>query len=64
MYSSPDIIRVIKSSRMRWAGNVAYMGETRDTLWVLVGKPQGKSHLGRPRTTWEENIKIGHKEKV
>jgi len=48
MYSSPNIFRVIKSRRMRWAEHVAYMGEGRDVYRVLVGKPEGKSHRGDP----------------
>ena len=49
MYCSPNIVRVIKSRRMRWAGHVARMGERRDVCRVLVGKPEGKRPLGRPR---------------
>jgi hypothetical protein len=49
MYSSPTIVRVIKSGRMRWAGNVARMGERRGIYRVLVGKPEGKRPLGKPR---------------
>ena len=49
LYSSPNIVRVIKSRRMRWAGNVARMGERRDVYRVLVGKTKGKRPLGRPR---------------
>jgi hypothetical protein len=49
LYSSPNIIRMIKSRRMRWAGNVARMGETRNAYRILVGKPEGKRPLGRPR---------------
>jgi hypothetical protein len=49
LYSSPDIIRQVKSRRMRWAGNVARMGEERKVYKVLVGKPEGKRPLGRPR---------------
>jgi hypothetical protein len=48
LYSSPNIIRMIKSRRMRWAGHVARMGETRKAYWTLVGKPEGKRPLGRP----------------
>jgi hypothetical protein len=51
LYSSPDIIRQIKSRRMRWAGHVARMGEERKVYKVLVGKPEGKRPLGRPRHT-------------
>jgi hypothetical protein len=48
LYSSPSIIRVIKSRRMRWAGNVTRMGEKRNAYGILVGKPEGKRPLGRP----------------
>ncbi|KAJ4450748.1 hypothetical protein ANN_02178 [Periplaneta americana] len=58
LYFSPDIIRNIKSRRLRWAGHVACMGESRNTYRVLVGRPDGKSPLGRPRRRWEDNIKI------
>ena len=59
LYSSPIIVRVIKSRRMRWVGNVAGMGEGRGVYMVLVGKPEGKRPLGRPRHRWEDNIKMG-----
>ena len=55
---SPDIIRVIKSRTMRWVGHVARMGERRGVYKVLVGKPEGKRPLGRPRRGWEDNIKM------
>jgi hypothetical protein len=58
MYSSPNIVRVIKSRRMRCAGHVARMGEERSVYRVLVGKPEGKRPLGRPRRRWEDNIKM------
>ena len=58
LYSSPIIIRTNKSRRMRWAGHVARMGERRGVCRVLVGKPEGKRPLGRPRRKWEDNIKI------
>ena len=61
-YCSPNILRVIKSRRIRWAGHVARMGEKRDIYRVLVGKPDGKRPLGRPRRRWEDNIKIDHQE--
>jgi hypothetical protein len=57
LYSSPNIVRVIKSRRMRWAGHVARMGEGRDVYRVLIGRPEGKRPLGRPRHKWEDNIK-------
>jgi hypothetical protein len=59
LYSSPNIVRVIKSRRMRWAGHVARMGEGRDVYRVLVGRPEGKRPLGRPMRRWEDNIKLG-----
>ena len=49
LYCSPNIVRVIKSRRMRWEGHVAHMGERRGVYRVLVGKPDGKKPLGRPR---------------
>jgi len=58
LYSSPNIARVINSRRMRWAGHVARMGERRGVYRVLVGRPQGKRPLGKPRCRWEDNIKI------
>jgi hypothetical protein len=58
LYSLPNIVRVVKSSRMRWAGYVACMGEKRGVHRVLVGKPEGKRPLGRPRRRWEDNIKM------
>jgi hypothetical protein len=57
LYSSPNIVRVIKS-RIRWAGNVASMGERRGVYRILVGKPEGKRPLGRPRRRCEDNIKL------
>jgi len=62
LYSSPNIVRVVKSRRMRWAGHVARMGERRDVYRVLVGKPEGKRPLGRTRHRWEDNIKMGLQE--
>ncbi|KAJ4447047.1 hypothetical protein ANN_09036 [Periplaneta americana] len=58
LYSSPDIIRNIKSRRLRWAGHVAHMGESRTAYRVLVGRPKGKRPLGRPRRRWEDNIEM------
>ena len=58
LYSSSNIVRVIKSRGMRWAGNVARMEEGRGVLKVLVGKPEGKRSLGRPRRRWEDKIKM------
>jgi hypothetical protein len=58
LYSSPSIIRIIKSSRMRWAGHVARMGEKRNVYRLLVGKLEGKRPLGRPRRRWMDNIKM------
>jgi hypothetical protein len=57
MYSLPNIVQVVKSRRMRWAGYVARMGEWRGVHRVLVGKPEGTRPLGRPRRRWEDNIK-------
>jgi len=57
LYSSLNIVRVIKSRKMRWAGHLARMGERRGVYRVLVGKPEGKKPLGRPRPRWEDNIK-------
>jgi hypothetical protein len=57
LYSSPDIIRQIKSRKMRWAGHVARMGEGRKLYRVLVGKPEGNRPLERPRCRWEGGIK-------
>ena len=58
LYSSPNIVRMIKSRRMRWAGHVARMEEGRGVHKVFVGKPEGKRPLGRPRRRWEDNIKM------
>ncbi|KAJ4429910.1 hypothetical protein ANN_22114 [Periplaneta americana] len=62
LYSSPDIIRNIKSRRLRWAGYVACIGESRNAYTMLVGRPEGKRPLGRPRRRWEDNIKIDLRE--
>jgi hypothetical protein len=58
MYSSPSIMRIVKSRRMRWAGNVARMGAKKNVYRLLVGKPEGKRPLGRPRRRWIDNIKM------
>ena len=57
LYCSPNIVRVIKSKRIRWAGHVARMGEERGVYRVLVGKPEGRRPLGRPRPRWADNIR-------
>ena len=57
MYSLPNIVRVIKSRRMRWAGHVALMGEETGVYRVLVGKPEGRRPLGRPKRRWADNIR-------
>ena len=62
LYCLPNIVRVVKSRRMRWAGHVACMDEGRGVHRVLVGKPEGKRPLGRPRRRWEDNIKMGLQE--
>jgi hypothetical protein len=62
LYSSPSIVRVIKARRMRWAGHVARMGEVRGAYNILVGKPEGRRPLGRPRRRWEDNIKTDLRE--
>jgi len=64
LYSSPNIVRVIKSRRMRWAGHVARMGEEMGAYKVLVGKPEGKRPLGRPRRRWVDNIRMDLQEVV
>ena len=61
-YSLPKIGRVVKSRRMRWAGHVARMGEDRVVHRVLLGKPEGKRPLGKPRCRWEDNIKMDRQE--
>jgi hypothetical protein len=57
LYSLPNIVRVVKSRRMRWAGHVARMGEGRGVHRVLVGRPEGRRPLGRPRRRWEDDIR-------
>jgi hypothetical protein len=63
LYSSPSIIRMIKSRCMRCAGHVARMMEKRNAYWILVGKPEGKRLLGRQRRKWVDNIKIDIRER-
>jgi hypothetical protein len=58
LYSSPSIIRIIKSRRMRWAGHVARMGEKRNVYRLLAGKPEGKRPLGKPRRRCIDNINM------
>ena len=58
MYSSPNIVPVIKSRRMRWAGHVVHIGEEMGAYRVLVGKPEGKRPLERPRRRWVDNIRM------
>ena len=58
LYFSPNIVRAIKSKRRRWAGHVARMGEERGVYRILVGKPEGKRLLGRPRRRWVDNIRM------
>jgi hypothetical protein len=58
LYSSPSIIRVIKSRKLRWAGHIACMGEKTGAYRILVGRPEGRRPLGRPRLKWEDNIKM------
>jgi hypothetical protein len=62
LYSSPSIVRVIKARRMRWAGHVARMGEVRGAYNILVGRPEGRRPLGRPRRIWDDNIKMDLRE--
>ena len=62
LYSSPNIIRNLKSRQVRWAGHVARMEQSRNAYRVLVGKPEGKRPLGRPRRRWEDNIKMDLRE--
>jgi hypothetical protein len=64
LYSLPNIVRVVKSRRMRWAGHIARMGEGRVVHRILLGKPEGGRPLGRPRHRWENNIKMDLQEVV
>jgi hypothetical protein len=57
-YTSPDIIRQVMSRRMRWAGHVARIGDERKVYKVLMGKPEGKRPLGRPRRRWQDGIRM------
>ena len=56
LYSSPIIVRVIKSRRMRWPGHVARVGDEKGLYRILVGKPEGRRPMGRPRLRWVDNI--------
>jgi hypothetical protein len=58
LYSSPSIIRIIKSRRLRWVGHVARMGEKKNTYRLLVGKLEGERPVGRPRCRWVDNIRM------
>ena len=62
LYRSPNIVRVIKSRRLRWVGHVARMEEGRSAFKILTGKPTGKRPLGRPRRRWEDNIRMNLEE--
>jgi hypothetical protein len=62
LYSSPNIVRVIKSRKMRWAGHVARMWEGRGVYRILVGRPERERSLGRPRRRWEDIIKMNLRE--
>jgi hypothetical protein len=62
LYSSPSIITMIKSRRMRWAGQVARKTEKRNAYRILVGNPQGKRTVGRPRRRWVDNIRMDFRE--
>jgi hypothetical protein len=62
LYSSPNIVQVMKSRKMRWAGHLARRGESRGLYRVLVGKPEGKRSLGRLRRRWKDNIKMDFQE--
>ena len=63
LYRSPNIVRVIKSSRLRWVAHVARMEEGRSAFKMLIGKPTGKRPLGRSRRRWEDNITMDLEEK-
>jgi hypothetical protein len=62
LYSSPSIVRVIKARRIRWAGHVVRTGEVRGANNILVGRPEGRRPLGKPRRRWEDNIEMDLRE--
>jgi hypothetical protein len=62
--STPSIIRIIKMRRMRWVGHVARMGEKKNVYRLLIGKPEGKRPLGRPRRSWMDNIKMDFVDRI
>jgi hypothetical protein len=62
LYSLPNVIRMIKTRRMRWAGNIIRMGKKRNAYRILMGKPEGKKTLERPRYRWVDNIKMDLRE--
>jgi hypothetical protein len=62
LYSLPSTVRVIKARRMRWAGHVVCIGEVRGAYNILVGRPEGRRPLGRPRCRWEDNMKMDIRE--
>jgi hypothetical protein len=62
LYSSRNIIRMMKLGRMRWAGHVVRIGEKRNSCRILVGKPEGRRPVGRPRSRWKDNVKIDLRE--
>jgi len=57
LYDSPDVVKIMKSRRLRWAGHIARMGEKRRLYSILVGRPDGRKPFGRPRRRWEDNIR-------
>jgi len=62
LYDSPDVVKIMKSPRLRWADHVARMGKKRRLYSILVGRPDGRRPLGRPRRRWEDNIRIDLRE--